>query len=498
MVAAEPVAAQQITALIQTDDFLLRNKKNDHHVKLSFLSEWVLPLFGRLISWVFFRRVHNTAHWILEKNRNYLEKQKRLTKRNTNPKDLLAGMKQSISSLLHQGLVWILPIVGSGILAKFLLDRILSNFNLKQEVVHLQRGLIGNITTEMDLLVGDLSDLVQNRPDLHQALTRHLDQNENWANFSFEAYPEFNNLWSEFLDQFGQRGPGEIDIARLRWNENPQSLFQTILASHQNRPAGEHRRHFAALTELNRLSQEKIITSLKGSLKGRIILPVVKRLIRLLTNLAAVREHPKYLIVSYLDFVRTELLNLAKELKQKGAIDEIQDVWFLDYEELVSYFDGESVDLKTRIHDRKQAYDHYKKLTPPRIITSDGEIPRAKLHREGLPENALIGSPVSSGQVEGIARVILDPSQEQLNPGEILVAPYTDPGWTPLFIHAAGVVLETGGLMTHGSVVAREYGLPAVVGIMDVTKTIQTGMKIRVDGDAGFVLILENMEPMSS
>jgi pyruvate,water dikinase len=100
--------------------------------------------------------------------------------------------------------------------------------------------------------------------------------------------------------------------------------------------------------------------------------------------------------------------------------------------------------------------------------------------------------------VEGIARVILDPSQEQLNPGEILVAPYTDPGWTPLFIHAAGVVLETGGLMTHGSVVAREYGLPAVVGIMDVTKTIQTGMKIRVDGDAGFVLILENMEPMSS
>ncbi|MAT41873.1 MAG: phosphoenolpyruvate synthase [Anaerolineaceae bacterium] len=492
LVGAEPIAAQQIKNLLQTDQFLIRNKTNEHHIKLSFLSEWVFPLFGRLISWAFFRRLNNTAAQVLEKNQKYLTEQKNLLNSISNKINFLVTLKRSISSFFHQGLVWMLPIVASGIMAKFLLEKILSHFDLKQEVLSLQRGLIGNITTEMDLMVGDLTDLVQTQPKLHQTLTQHLEQNKNWSDFPFKSFPQFNKLWSEFLDRFGQRGPGEIDIAHLRWNENPQSLFQIILASHQNRPIGEHRRHFTLLTEINHQSQEKIITTLKGSLKGRLILPFVKRLMRLLTNLAPIREHPKYLIVSYLDFVRTKLLNLANELKNKGLIDETRDVWFLDYEELVNYFNGESIDFKTRIQQRKQAYDHYKKLTPPRVITSDGEIPREKLHREGLPENALIGSPVSAGYVEGIARVILDPSQEQLNPGEILVAPYTDPGWTPLFIHAAGVVIETGGLMTHGSVVAREYGLPAVVGIMDVTKTIQTGMKIRVDGDSGYVLILEN------
>jgi pyruvate,water dikinase len=137
----------------------------------------------------------------------------------------------------------------------------------------------------------------------------------------------------------------------------------------------------------------------------------------------------------------------------------------------------------------------FRKLTPPRIITSDGEIPTAQHNRDDIPAGALAGSPVSAGVVEGIARVVLDPTKETLNPGEILVAPFTDPGWTPLFINAAGLVMEVGGLMTHGSVVAREYGIPAVVAVPEATKLIQTGQCVRVHGDGGYVEILENQGP---
>jgi pyruvate,water dikinase len=129
-------------------------------------------------------------------------------------------------------------------------------------------------------------------------------------------------------------------------------------------------------------------------------------------------------------------------------------------------------------------------LSPPRIITSDGELPTARHNREGLPEGALVGTAVSPGIVEGIARVVRDPTSETLQPGEILVAPFTDPGWTPLFINAAGLVMEVGGLMTHGSVVAREYGIPAVVAVPNATTEIETGQMLRLNGDGGYVELL--------
>ena len=138
-------------------------------------------------------------------------------------------------------------------------------------------------------------------------------------------------------------------------------------------------------------------------------------------------------------------------------------------------------------------FKRFHKLTPPRVITSDGEIVKAKLHRQGLPAGALAGSAASSGIIEGIAKVVLDPNIDILAKGEILIAPFTDPGWTPLFINAAALVMEVGGLMTHGSVVAREYGIPAVVGVPNATQQIKTGQRVRVHGDGGYVEILEGV-----
>jgi pyruvate,water dikinase len=142
------------------------------------------------------------------------------------------------------------------------------------------------------------------------------------------------------------------------------------------------------------------------------------------------------------------------------------------------------------IDKRKDAYRSYEKLTPPRVITSDGEIITGRYKRENIPAEAIAGLAVSSGVVEGRARVIFNMEDAILEDGDILITPFTDPSWTPLFVSIKGLVTEVGGLMTHGAVIAREYGLPAVVGVEDATKLIKDGQRIRVNGTDGYVEIL--------
>ena len=139
---------------------------------------------------------------------------------------------------------------------------------------------------------------------------------------------------------------------------------------------------------------------------------------------------------------------------------------------------------------RKDAFRSYQARTPPRVLTSDGEVITGAYRRDDVPTGALVGLPVSAGVIEGRARVILDMAQADLEAGDILVTAYTDPSWTPLFVAITGLVTEVGGLMTHGAVIAREYGLPAVVGVVDATRLIPDGQRIRVHGTDGYVEIL--------
>ena len=142
------------------------------------------------------------------------------------------------------------------------------------------------------------------------------------------------------------------------------------------------------------------------------------------------------------------------------------------------------------IRRRNEAFRSYQALTPPRVLTSDGEVITGMYRRNGVPAGALVGLPVSSGTVEGRARVILDVTQADLEPDDILVTAYTDPSWAPLFVAIKALVTEVGGLMTHGAVIAREYGLPAVVGVERATQLIRDGQRIRVHGTDGYVEIL--------
>ena len=192
------------------------------------------------------------------------------------------------------------------------------------------------------------------------------------------------------------------------------------------------------------------------------------------------------------DLARTAVLDESEVLVEAGIIDDREDIFYFSLDEIIEILEGaysESIDIV--LEERKADFELYKKMTPPRMMTSDGEILTDKTGNSNAPEGALSGTAASAGVIEGTANVILKLSDADLKDGEILVTTYTDPAWTPLFNASKALVTEVGGLMTHGSVVAREYGIPAVVGVDDAVKKIKTGDRIRVNGTEGYVEILE-------
>ena len=202
------------------------------------------------------------------------------------------------------------------------------------------------------------------------------------------------------------------------------------------------------------------------------------------------REHHKFMAVQILHIIKENLKKTAVRLVEMNKLSQPEDIWYLTWAELLTIWEDNSTSWGETILQRRADLKRYHKMIPPLVITSDGEIPVVQYRVEDAPPGALVGSPVSSGVVEGTVRVIHDPQTETLQPGEILVATFTDPGWTPLFINAGGLVMEIGGMMNHGSVVAREYGIPAIVGVRDATTRLQTGQRVRVDGNRGIIEII--------
>jgi rifampicin phosphotransferase len=214
-----------------------------------------------------------------------------------------------------------------------------------------------------------------------------------------------------------------------------------------------------------------------------------KRMIDRVRTFIGYREYPKYGMVSRYFVYKQALLKEAERLVQAHVLGEKEDIFYLTFGEFHDVVRTNRVDDQL-IGRRKDAFRSYQALTPPRVLTSDGEVIGGAYRRDDLPAGALAGLPVSAGTIEGRARVILDLGEADLEPGDILVTAYTDPSWTPLFVAIKGLVTEVGGLMTHGAVIAREYGLPAVVGVQNATRLIRDGQRIRVHGTDGYVEIL--------
>jgi pyruvate,water dikinase len=214
-----------------------------------------------------------------------------------------------------------------------------------------------------------------------------------------------------------------------------------------------------------------------------------KRMIDRVRTFIGYREYPKYGIVSRYFVYKQALLEEAERLVQAHVLAETEDCFYLTFQELHDVVRTHQVDDRL-IRQRKDEFTSYQALTPPRVLTSEGEAVAGAYRRDDVPAGALVGLPVSAGTIEGRARIIHDMAEADLEAGDILVTPHTDPGWSPLFVAIAGLVTEVGGLMTHGAVIAREYGVPAVVGVEHATRLIRDGQRIRVHGTDGYVEIL--------
>jgi pyruvate,water dikinase len=362
-----------------------------------------------------------------------------------------------------------------------------------QLVLGVTRGLPHNVTTEMDLALWQTAVTIREDPVAAAQV----------ANTDVEA---LSSLWrtgamapvahaaiGRFLLQFGMRGVAEIDVGRARWREDPRLLLHALKgyllnADPDQAPDVVFRRGArSAEATVDALAAQARRTR-HGWIKARLVRGAARRV----RSLAGLRESPKFTAIRLLGLLRTALLASGAELARAGALDAPDDLFFLELEELDRLSRGDSCDLRTLVARRRADFERERRRRQvPLVLLSDGVACYATTGTRPIGAGEqLEGTPVSPGVVEGRVRVVRDPHDAHLEPGEVLVCAGTDPAWTPLFLSAGGLVTEVGGLMTHGSVVAREYGIPAVVGVAGATTRLTTGTRVSVDGGRGSITIL--------
>lgn len=354
----------------------------------------------------------------------------------------------------------------------------------------LSQSAPNNITSEMGLELLDVADVIRPFPEVINYLQHVKDNNFLDELVKFEGGQETKDAIIAYLNKYGMRCAGEIDITKTRWCEKPTTLVPMILNHIKESESGSGKRKFEQGRRVALKKEQEILDRLKQLPDGEQKAKETKRMIDLIRNFIGYREYPKYGMVNRYFVYKKALLKEAEQLVQANVIHNKEDIYYLAFEELREVVRTNKLDYQI-ISKRKDEYKLYKKLTPPRVITSDGEIITGKYKRENLPAEAIVGIPVSSGVIEGRARVILNMEDADLEDGDILVTSFTDPGWTPLFVSIKGLVTEVGGVMTHGAVIAREYGLPAVVGVDNATKLIKDGQRIRVHGTEGYIETIE-------
>lgn len=346
----------------------------------------------------------------------------------------------------------------------------------------ISQSVPNNITSEMGLALLDVADVMRPFPEVIAFLqqgqhARFLEELQVLNEVAFKAI-------SDYLDKYGMRCVGEIDITKTRWREQPAMLAPLILSNIKNFAPGESKRKFEKGKIEAENKERKLLARLNPSQAAE-----TKEKISLIRNFIGYREFPKYGKICRYYFYKQAILKEAEHLVAAGVIAEKEDIYYLTFDELREVVRTHELD-DALINARKEEFKMFEKLTPPRVMTSDGEIIHSAYKRDDLPADALVGLPVSAGVIEGRARVILQMEEANLEEGDILITTFTDPSWTPLFVSIKGLVTEIGGLMTHGAVIAREYGLPAVVGVADATRLIKDGQRIRVNGTEGFIEVI--------
>jgi pyruvate,water dikinase len=354
----------------------------------------------------------------------------------------------------------------------------------------LTQSVPNNVTSEMGLALLDVADVIRPHPEV-VAFLQHVEGDEGFLDGLAELAGgrEARDAVRAFLDKYGMRCVGEIDITRPRWTERPTTLVPVILGNIKNFQPGAAEQRFEQGRQEAWTKEQELLERLRALPDGAQKADEAKRMIDRVRTFIGYREYPKYGIVCRYFVYKQALLEEAGRLVRAHVLREKEDIFYLTFQELHDVLRTNQVDDQL-ISQRQDAFRSYQALIPPRVLTSDGEVVAGAYRRDHLPTGVLVGLPVSAGTIEGRARVIHDMAEADLEPGDILVTAYTDPSWTPLFVSISGLVTEVGGLMTHGAVIAREYGLPTVVGVENATKLIKDGQQIRVHGTEGYVEIL--------
>jgi phosphohistidine swiveling domain-containing protein len=406
----------------------------------------------------------------------------------------LALIRQVLVDAFRFILPHFVPRFGAGMASMNLIRQVaVRSLGEEWDIWALTRAMPHNVTTEMDLALWQTATAIKADPP-SLARLQGAPPEALAADYLAGQLPEGGRSGlGRFLDRYGMRGPGEIDLGRRRWREDPAPVMQVLQSylriSEPDQMPDAVLRRGAASAEA---ALDLLVERLRGTRGGRLKAQLVRWAWRRMRALVGLCELPKFWAVRMVGIARAALLECGTELGAAGVLTRPDDVAFLHLGELEAVAAGERREWAALVEERRRAHVREgRRLQIPRLLLSDGQAFYEGVSSD-LPEQdgVMVGNPVSPGVVEGSVRVVLDPYDAQLEPGEILVCPGTDPAWTPLFLAASGLVTEVGGLMTHGSVVAREYGIPAVVGVHQAATRLATGQRVRVDGTAGRVILL--------
>jgi rifampicin phosphotransferase len=359
-------------------------------------------------------------------------------------------------------------------------------------------GVEGVESAEPARLMWTLGRIVAASPALTESFDAGIDET-SWNKLrSMSGAEVFVEQFQAFLDKYGYRGPNEWELGSLPWRVRPEGPLRVIdqlrRSDQGSAPGADHSVQSLNSSQAAKYARRKL--GIVDRLKFNRALPAAK-------VWQAAREGSKSAVIRALDATRRAVNELAQRVAKRHGLDDPLGVFMLHRDELASYVADPKPFLST-IEERSRAYRDLSKHIPPFLF--DGDIPPIENWQKrdvgeggsGQRGDILEGIGGAPGRVTGIARIVMDASDpDALNPGDILVAPITDPSWTPLFLAAAGVVVDVGAVMSHSVIVARDLGIPCAVSVTDATRIIPDGALIELDGDTGTVTILA-MAPTSS
>lgn len=401
--------------------------------------------------------------------------------------DRLNTFERSISLNIVQVIGKVFPVALAGIVAAVLAPRLMKKIATRDEVQTVLRGLPHNPTTEMDLSLWALAQRINADPAAAYKVRNTPPERLAQAYHEGQLPSLLQQGLAEFLKTYGHRAVAEIDLGLPRWSEDPTHILG-VLVNYLRIDNPE----LAPDVQFKRGAQAADAMIIELTQRARRVNWFYGKMVHFnlqrIRELTGTRETMKYCAILLFAHYRKLLWSVGEELILAGRLEKAEDIFFVTLPEAQKALTGE--DLRALVRERRATYEHeLGRRYLPRILLSDGTEPIVERRTSEMSDGMLRGTPASAGTITGRARVIMDPVGAHLEPGEILVAPSTDPGWTPLFLAAGGLVMEMGGSMSHGSVVAREYGIPAVVGVHGATERIATGQRITVDGSNGEVVI---------